>query len=262
MKSVRPNLFRQKTSPTDTAKNAVTRIPVLSAKEKASLVAGNNIMLRESYIFDNTRANRHIEAQTALMMLYQIGADLINKGTAYSTNADISPPSNGRPRRNPAKTEDQQNISDLLMEKYLSLPKHVVANGRHSASNPFPALFVIRVALDHMAPESVYLLYTSLKIHLRNLTIFPNVISFPNGSEFLGDYSILQILHGYITQNQHLYAGILTHLELKAAVDKSDPVIASYSCVADTYMKATVENILGGSILNYDNSNSLRNTWG
>ena len=121
MKSVRPNLFRQKTSPTDTTRNVVTRIPALSAKEKASLIAGDNIMFRDSYIFDNARANRHIEAQTALMMLYQIGADLINSGTAYSTTADISsPPSNVRPRRNTAKTEAQKIISD-----FLDSPQHI-----------------------------------------------------------------------------------------------------------------------------------------
>lgn len=258
MKSTRSTLFKQKTS-----SQIVNKIPVLSAEEKKALVSGNNIMLRESYIFDNSRANRHIEAQTALMMLYQIGAELINAGTAYSTTADISSPPNGKlPRRNTAKSEGQKKISDLLMEKYRSLPKHEVTNGRHSASNPFQALFVIRVALDHMAPESVYLLYTSLKIHLRNMTIFPNVISFPNGSEFLGDYAVLQILHGYIAQNQHLYFNFLTELERKAAVDKSDPVIASYSCVASHDMKATVDNLLGGSILNYENTNSLRNTWG
>lgn len=258
MKSTRPNLFKQKTTTPKT-----NLIPLLSREDQLALISGENLVLRTSYIFDNSRALRHIEAQVALKMLYQIGAELINNGTAYSTTADISPPSNARlPRRNTAKSENQKKITNLLMEKYRSLPRHQVTNGSHAANNPFHALFVIRVALDHMAPESVYLLYTSLKIHLRNMTIYPNVIAFPNGSEFLGDYAILQILRGYIEQNHHHAFNFLTDLERKAAIDRSDPVIASYSCVANHAMNATVDDILGGSILNVEKEYSLRKTWG
>lgn len=221
-------------------------IPVLSAKEKAEVLAGENIVFRINYLYDNARAKRHIDAQVTLQTLYNMGAELINSGKAYS--ADVETPTHESPSEMPKRTKNETKIKDTLMAQYDALPKYTVRNGRHSAPDPFHALFVIRVALDHLSPESIYLMFTSLKIHSKQMTLHPNVIQFPNGSGFLGDYAAIQILRGYILNHHQHYFKFIDNDELEAAVNNAGIFSSSYMCIANEDGNEQVDHILGGSV--------------
>lgn len=221
-------------------------IPVLSPAEKAEVLAGENIVFRMNYIYDNARAKPHADAQVALHTLYNIGAELINSGKAYS--ADVQIPTFESSPKAAKLTEKEQKIKDLLMAKYDDLPAYTLRNGRHTAPNPFHALFVIRVALDHLSPESIYLMFTSLKIHSTQMTMHPNLIEFPNGSGFLGDYAAAQILRGYILNHHEHYFRFIDNGELNAAVKNAGIFTSSYMCIANEDGNEQVDHILGGSV--------------
>ena len=222
-------------------------IPVLSAKEKAEVLAGENIVFRIHYIYDNARAKRHIDAQVTLQTLYNIGAELINSGKAYSADVEVPTFDGEQKATNPS--DNEKAMTALLMEKYRALPEYTLRNGRHTASNPLHALFIIRIALDHMTPESIYMMYTALKIHSMQMTMYPNCISFPNGSELLGDLAALQILRGYILNHDSHYFQFLSKQELEASVKNVDIFTASYMSIANKGETEQVDNILGGSVL-------------
>ena len=243
--SAAPSLFQKKKQPDQ------ARIPVMSAAEKANQLSGENILFRMNYIYDNARAKRHTDAQTILQTLYHIGAELINTGKAYS--ADVKLPTfntdNIKPTPRSLPSKQEAEISDLLMSRYNKLPAYTHHNGRHSATNPFHALFVMRVALDHVEPESIYLMYTALNISSYDMTMMPNKISFPNGSEFLGDYATLQVLRGYILNHQNSHFGFLNEQDLLAVANTSNPFASSYISIANTDQAAQVDRILGESVL-------------
>lgn len=228
-----------------------TQVPVLSGKEMLEQLAGENILFRVNYLYDNARAKRHIDAQVILQTLYHIGAELMNTGKAYSADVElpsVNPDEMDNKKCSPT-SEQELFIHKLLMEKYHSMPASVVRNGRHSASNPLHALFVIRVGLDHIPPESIYLMFTALKIASHGMTMMPNKVSFPNGGEFLGDYAAVQILRGYILNHQNHYFNFLSRLDKAAVADDSNPFTSSYMCIANADATDQVNNILTEPVL-------------
>ncbi len=160
--------------------------------------------------FDDTNAN------AVAQHLYCNGAALINSGKAYAREL---------------KKSTHQEITALLMTEYNNLPEYQAKNSRYTANNPFHALFVLRVALDHLEAEKIYLTFIKLKISYHNKRLYPVNMTFPNGSEMLGETATLQILRAYIMQHPDRFK-FLSRSDRAAVDDKPDVFMRSYSHIA------------------------------
>lgn len=179
-------------------------LPVLSEEEKAKLFSGETIQHCVSYFYSPERAKRHHNAQMVMHALYHLGAVLINTGAAYNPNSNLLL-TNGSLLTNRLPEDPSQPISttentqtSLLMQIYNNVPTYLAKNGSHYADNPLHAVFVIRVALDHIPAQSIYHCYQQLKEQARSMTLSTSQVKLPNGSQFLNDHAVYQLLGHYI----------------------------------------------------------------
>ncbi len=148
---------------------------------------------------------------TALQQLHHLGALLINSGKAYSallTGDDIS---------TQPVTEDEIATKNKLIGIYNAFPNikdgMIVEQGHptlftQSAQKIFHALLVLRVALDHLPAEKIYLLYEAFMNQNRVTRLTAILNSFADGSALLGSYAAEQVLHRYIVNNLMLFTSI------------------------------------------------------
>lgn len=177
------------------------KIPTLSDAEKQALFSGETVNFRSGYLYSPERGERHLNAQVIVQALYHMGAILINTGKAYMPEAELCLIEESRIHEitpDVSITAASREKQASLIKIYNNLPLHVSRNGSHCAYNPFQALFVIKVALDHFPPEQTYQLYKSLNDQSSMMTCYPNIITIPNGSQFLDDHSSYQIMASYI----------------------------------------------------------------
>jgi hypothetical protein len=184
-------------------------LPLLQPEAKAEIFDSETHLSPMSYLVKpatNTYGyDKHMTMYHFLKSLYHIGSILINNGLAYT-------------RELPEIVRDGKLIDistnkvsylaarDTLLNFYYKLPycriEDVHGYDKKTYSvNPFHALFVLKVALDHLPAEFI-LAYYRLIEH-RNFTCVAGVycIGFPDDSQFTTDQPAYAILSHYILNN-------------------------------------------------------------
>ncbi len=212
------------------AKTATAKkIPILSQAQMMSLCSGNTVAFRMSYFYDINRANRHYDAQLFIQALYHTGATLLNNGLAYTSNTDLKLIDSNLLVNSPAQPSQQDNaLCARLIEQHNRLPNWTIRNGSHFASNPWQALFVIKIALDHLPPEEIYHWYEFFKNQSFQMTISLVPVTFANGGQFLGDHSAWQALRAYIISNMDAKFGFIPSEQKKKLLTANNSFDSSY----------------------------------
>lgn len=203
------------TSSSPESKPASTSTPKFTFDHLIPLQNEEELYVRTmpGYLEDLKRPERHFAAQRILYKLYNIGATLVNHNTAYVSAALIS-----------EKDVTQYFISEpvsflnlvqlkksskknSLMDVYRSLPIFWGKSyGDRQTVNPFHALFLIQLALDHISPSYIIRLVNALHSHERlRITRDAQDIRFANNSSFCHDWAVYPILCDYVVNDPQLW---------------------------------------------------------
>lgn len=145
-------------------------------------------------------------AHSVAQFLYKTGAVLINNGVAYAHDEPAAP---------------DMRMRQTLLDEYNSLPAYHALNNVTVAENPFHALFVMRVGLDHIPAHTIYAIYINLKVRYHRARLDGISIEFPNGSDMLGAMATLQIMRAYILYHSARF-NFLTTPERQQVADSSN----------------------------------------
>lgn len=179
------------------------------------------------------------DATCALQTLHHLGTMLINSGKAYS---DIK---NGEPLPNSPQSDEQHNMKQRLLNIYNALPLEndamIIDKRVQTAEKILHALFVIRIALDHLPASELYQLYLAYnKQNTNGLKIFLH--SFADGSGLLGSFAAEQLLFRYICLNPNKFLFIST--EDYVEMLSSENSFTDYFCIGGEDKKDAVNNIM------------------
>ena len=180
----------------------VADLPLISEASKSELFDPNTHMTKIAYLYDPKRGERHFNARVYLHGLYHTGAVLINKGLAYQDDPKVLKLASGEVivdlSGEPMSDSERRH---QLLAYYDNL--ECFKNTRRSATsiNPLHALFILKVALDHLSASAIFLSAKKLLGEASEMTFSPVSVVFPNGSYFADDHAAGVVLGHYILNN-------------------------------------------------------------
>lgn len=155
------------------------------------------------------------DATIWLHAVYHIGAVLMNKGQAdgeflgFNLDKNIAEllKFNGK---KPESGEEEDRMDPAisktdLLEQYFNVMPHYAKNGHHIAKNPLHAVFIIKIALDHFPPVTIYNCYKKISREMRDYSPSLNVVTLSDHSQLVSADAVTTILGAYIAQNLDYY---------------------------------------------------------
>lgn len=193
-------------SATDTSLNRnqdLKDLPLLSEESRKQLLDPETHRIRIGYLYDPERGLRHMNARVFLQALYYVGAVLINKGMAYSGDHRVMALTQGHGGADDL-TEDgdiNKERRQKLLAYYHNLTPYQNSRCSTISKNPFHALFVLKVALDHLPATVMMEALEKLMSNEKGMTFMPFTTAFPDGSSFVDDHAAASVLGKYIQLN-------------------------------------------------------------
>ncbi len=198
-KKMTPDPFK---NPSEDLQSLVPLSPVPEYTEEELNKIGIVAQYKKSTYYDFERAKRHGILQMYMALLYAQGAHIINRGlvneafTLGSTNTDSGDNSTDLV---PTMTLAQSGIAQkchLLLSKMSQKEAH-----KSDEKNVLQAAFIAKIALMHMAPERIAMLYENLSKTFHETTMRGTVI-LPNRSVVQEAFPLfLVMLHIFANPN-------------------------------------------------------------
>lgn len=150
-----------------------------------------------------------------LHVMYHIGAVLINNNQTNGELLDLDILNNvGNLLLFSGKTNKSKAVplvtKDDLITRYYQVTPLTALNGHHVIQNPLHAVFVIKIALDHCAPEMIHQCYKKILKQSIGQSISSSVVTLSDHSQLMSTNSALDILRAYISSNAELFPMIKT----------------------------------------------------
>lgn len=167
-------------------------------------------MIRDEKECRGERAS-YISESAWLHAMYHIGAVLINKNQANGEHLDLDIVNNVEDlltfsgRKNQSPESPPSITKDDLIKLYFQARPVIAINGHHVSKNPLHAVFVIKVALDHIAPEKIYECYNYITEYTRGFSCSSTVITMSKHSQLVSCNAARDILRAYIVSNAPLF---------------------------------------------------------
>jgi len=217
-------------------------IPLLSDADKTVIFDPDNYMTRISYIYDPQRGQRHMDARLFLQGLYYTGAVLINKGLAYTQDPKVLSltQENGLVTDYSQEPTSDGNRRQQLLAYYQTLEPYKNTQRSATSINPFHALFILKVALDHLPAHAIFKSAEKLIEDGWNMTYLPHAQTFPNGSCFPDDHAAQVILGQYVLSHPEKFAEFSSTRFMKRLKDMEDASAENRSFTLNPY------SVLGG----------------
>jgi hypothetical protein len=154
-------------------------------------------------VLDWNEPRREYNYCTALTkLLYNLGAILINKGYAYADPLELVVNGN-LINIFQLKAKENLNQAGKLLQLYDNIPDYFYdpRNSSGQVENSSHALFVMRVALDHLPASFIYSLYSKLRPFELIIPFCGLTVQFPNGESVQTEHAIFWLLSQYILSN-------------------------------------------------------------
>jgi hypothetical protein len=182
--------------------NTDNNIPDFSLEERIEMIAKYKDWHGDSY--------HYIDEETWLHAMYHLGAVIINNNQADGDFLVLDIENEvenlllyaGKSYR----SDSQPKITrDDLIGRYSKVKAYVAFEDSHATKNPFHAVFVIKVALDHIAPEKIHHCYERLLEASFRKSSARHVLTMSTHSQLASSDAALCILKCYIVNNPDLF---------------------------------------------------------